>query len=187
MPRCAEAAIASWRPHTTAAPGYESAAEVQGPSGLARQSSIARCDSASSQAFQQHSTVHPLTGLPPQPNAPMHAPLRRYDSDLEGGTSKTSIWMASSPWMCTMNGTLSLKVRHILRWCQVTASLQAWLPFATCAIGSWLFGVQASVSLIFHLRTSMTSQGVAHVQDPCRGMTATATRITCATPPAAFA
>ena len=101
MPRCAEAAIASWRPHTAAAPGYESAAEVQGPPGLARQGSIARCDSASSQAFQQHSTVHPLTGLPPQPNAPMHAPLRRYDSDFEGVALHTNILEFTSDGLIT--------------------------------------------------------------------------------------
>ena len=82
MPLHADAAIASWRPHA-AAPAYQ-CGEAQGPPGLARQGSIARFDSASSEVFQQYSTVDPLTGLPPQPGAPMHAPLRRYDSGFEG-------------------------------------------------------------------------------------------------------
>ena len=78
----ADSAMASWRPNA-AASAYRSG-ELQGPPGLARQSSIARYDSASSEAFQQYSTVDPLTGLPPQPGAPMHAQLRCYDSGLDG-------------------------------------------------------------------------------------------------------
>ncbi len=53
------------------------AGRLQGPPGLARQGSIARYDSASSEAFQQYSTVDPLTGLPPQPGAPVHPQLRQ--------------------------------------------------------------------------------------------------------------
>ena len=78
----ADSAMASWRPNA-AASAYHSG-ELQGPQGLARQSSIARYDSASSEVFHQYSTVDPLTGLPPQPGAPMHAQHRRYDSGLEG-------------------------------------------------------------------------------------------------------
>ena len=78
----ADPAMASWRPNAAASAYYSG--ELQGPPGLARQNSIARYDSASSEVFQQYSTVDPLTGLPPQPGAPMHAQLRRYDSGLEG-------------------------------------------------------------------------------------------------------
>lgn len=74
--------MASWRPNA-AASAYQSG-DSQGPPGLARQTSIARYDSASSEAFQQYSTVDPLTGLPPQPGAPMHAQPRCYDSGLDG-------------------------------------------------------------------------------------------------------
>lgn len=62
-------------------------ADNQGTGGMVRQSSIARYDSASSEAFQQYSTVDPITGLPPQPGAPMHAALRRHDSGFEGAAS----------------------------------------------------------------------------------------------------
>lgn len=62
-------------------------ADNHGAGGMVRQSSIARYDSASSEAFQQYSTVDPITGLPPQPGAPMHAALRRHDSGCEGAAS----------------------------------------------------------------------------------------------------
>lgn len=78
----ADSAMASWRPNAAASAYYSG--ELQGPPGLARQGSIARYDSASSEVFQQYSTVDPLTGLPPQPGAPMHPQLRQYDSGLEG-------------------------------------------------------------------------------------------------------
>ena len=84
--RChADVAIASWRPNAAAAPAslFQSG-DAQSGAGLFRQSSIARFDSASSEAFQQCSTVDPATGLPPQPGAPMHAALHRYNSSLEG-------------------------------------------------------------------------------------------------------
>lgn len=80
-------AMASWRPNAAAATAsaFQSRDAQALPGELGRQGSIARFDSASSEAFQQYSTVDPLTGLPPQPGAPMHAPaLRRYDSSLEG-------------------------------------------------------------------------------------------------------
>ena len=81
----ADVAVASWRPNAAAAPAslFQSG-DAQNGAGLFRQSSIARFDSASSEAFQQCSTVDPTTGLPPQPNAPMHAALHRYNSSLEG-------------------------------------------------------------------------------------------------------
>ena len=62
-------------------------ADSHGAGGMVRQSSIARYDSASSEAFQQYSTVDPITGLPPQPGAPMHAALRRHDSGCEGAAA----------------------------------------------------------------------------------------------------
>ena len=81
----ADVAIASWRPNAAAAPAslFQSG-DAQNGAGLFRQSSIARFDSASSEAFQQCSTVDPATGLPPQPGAPVHAALHRYNSILEG-------------------------------------------------------------------------------------------------------
>lgn len=78
----AESAMASWRPNAAASACHSG--QALGLPGLARQSSIARYDSASSEAFQQYSTVDPLTGLPPQPGAPVHAQLRCCDSGLEG-------------------------------------------------------------------------------------------------------
>ena len=84
--RHADAAIASWRPNVAAAPAslFQNW-DAQNGAGLFRQSSIARFDSASSEVFQQCSTLDPATGLPPQPGAPMHASLYRYNSSLEGG------------------------------------------------------------------------------------------------------
>ena len=80
-----DVAIASWRPNAAAAPvSLFQSGDAQGGAGLFRQSSIARFDSASSEAFQQCSTVDPATGLPPQPGAPMHAALHRLNSSLEG-------------------------------------------------------------------------------------------------------
>ena len=86
----ADVAIASWRPNAAAAPAslFQSG-DAQNGAGLFRQSSIARFDSASSEAFQQCSTVDPATGLPPQPGAPMHAALHRYNSSLEGAACVT--------------------------------------------------------------------------------------------------